>query len=279
MSLKYKLVRHIYAEPRFKITRVVNESIGRFELVKIVNSEFLTVQSDDCWSRDYEILKELDSETIIKASGLEKQGKNTILTLEDFDGQSFARFIEQQDVNLSSFLKIGIQLTEALETIHHHCIVHQKIQPSSILIDPISLKLKLIDFSFATRTTTLAKVQSQPKLGLDTAYIAPEQTGRMNIALDYRADFYSLGILLYRLLVGALPYQAQNFLELIHCHLAQIPVAPHDRNPKIEPTISSIVVKLLAKNPDARYQSATAIKSRFETLPSSISQSRCNRTI
>ncbi|MEL6929600.1 MAG: AAA family ATPase [Cyanobacteria bacterium J06600_6] len=214
--------------------------------------------------KDYSLLSSLSAESIINAQQLEKCGQNPILILSDFEGQSLAQFIKQRSLNLAEFLEIGIQLTSALAEVHHHGIIHQNIQPNSILINPASLKLKIIDLSLAIKGTAVAKIRSKAMSGLDTAYIAPEQTGRMNIPLDYRADFYSLGILFYRLIVGVLPYKATGFLELIHCHLAQTPIAPHHLNSEIAETISLLIVKLLAKNPDDRYQSATAIAADLQ---------------
>ena len=264
MSFKYKLVERVHLDRRFKIDRIIDRATLEPKLIKTINSEFTPVQANDWLTKDYAFLRDFRAKTIIQAETIEQHESNLFLVLSNFTGQSLAQFLEQQNVSFLKFSNIAIQLTEALAEIHQQGIVHQNIQPDCILIDSASLEIKIIDFSLATRITAVVKAESTQPLGFDAAYIAPEQTGRMNIPLDYRADFYSLGILFYRLITGVLPYKAENSLELIHCHLAQTPVAPHDLSSEIPKAISSIVVKLLAKNPDDRYQSAVAIQADLE---------------
>ena len=264
MSLKYKFVRHVCADKRLRIERVIDESTGEFRLIKTVGAEFSATQIRNWLEKDYNYLRNLDIETIIKPCQLEQRGAKLLSILSDFAGQSLAQFIILKQVNVDEFLQIGIQLASTLAEIHHRGIIHQNFHPAAILIDPVSLKLKIIDFSLAIKTETQTKISLETALDLDPAYLAPEQTGRMNIPLDYRADFYSLGILLYQLIVGTLPFKTSSFLELIHCHLARTPIAPHQINSEIPEIISSIVLKLLAKNPDDRYQSAAAINADLQ---------------
>ena len=262
MSSKYELVERVYVNPRYKLDRVVEKTTHKFRLIKTISSEFTVAQASEWLEKDYAILKELCVKTIIQPHQ-RQQHQQPCLVLKNFAGQSLTQFLLQRSVSCSEFFKIGIQLVEALDAIHQHGIIHQNIQPGCILINPVSLELKIIDFSLATKVTEVVEVLSQLSR-LDTIYIAPEQTGRMNIPSDERADLYSLGILFYRLVVGVLPYGAKNSLKLIHSHLAQTPIAPHDLNPEIPKTISMIIERLLAKNPDDRYQSAVAIKADLE---------------
>ncbi|MGH8000996.1 MAG: ATP-binding protein, partial [Brasilonema sp.] len=126
-------------------------------------------------------------------------------------------------------------------------------------------EVKLIDFGIST-------VFSQEKFSFENinvlegtpAYISPELTGRMNRSFDYRTDFYSLGVTFYELLTNQLPFETTDLMELVHCHIAKQPVPPHEINPEIPLVISEIVMKMLAKNADDRYQSAWGIKADLE---------------
>ena len=260
-----KLVE-IYANDRFTIECIIDESGQNSGLIKTINANFSRVEVKESLSKEYTLLKKFQAKSIIKPHRLENQENKLILSLENFAGESLVQFLQAQRVSLSTFLAIAIQLTEALEVIHRQGIIHQNLQPGCILINPHNSELKIIDFSFATavKPNSATEVVAELLSGLNIAYIAPEQTGRMKIALDYRADFYSLGILLYQILTGVLPYDTKDSLELIHSHLAQTPKAPHQLDDRIPMIISAIILKLLAKNPDARYQSASAIKADLE---------------
>jgi serine/threonine protein kinase len=133
------------------------------------------------------------------------------------------------------------------------------------LRNPATGVVKINDFGIATRFARTNPSFSNPTALEGTlAYISPEQTGRMNRMLDYRTDFYSLGVSFYELLVGQLPFVTDDVLELVHCHLAKQPVPPHQVNVDIPSIVSDIVVKLMAKNAEERYQSAAGIKADLE---------------
>jgi histidine kinase len=255
----------LYADNRFKIERMIDESGQDSVLIKTINAtKFLAVEAQKSLTKEYALLKSFQSKNIIKPHKLENHQNKPILILENFAGQSLVQFLQSQRVSLPTFLTIAIQLVEALQAIHLQGIIHQNIQPGCILINPQTFELKMIDFSFAVNGDSLVEAAPELLSDLNIAYIAPEQTGRMKIAFDYRADFYSLGILLYQILTGVLPYDAQDSLELIHCHLAQTPPAPYLLDDRIPVVISGMIMKLLAKNPDERYQSASAIKADLE---------------
>jgi histidine kinase len=259
----------LYVDARFKIERMIAESEQDSVLIKTINSNFSRVEVKEKLSKEYALLKKFQAKSIIKPHQLENQENKLILSLENFEGQSLVQFLQAQTflaIRLRLCFAIAIQLTEALEAIHRQGIIHQNLQPGCILINPHSFELKIIDFSFATavKTNLATEVPAELLSGSNIAYIAPEQTGRMKIALDYRADFYSLGILLYQILTGVMPYDTEDSLELIHSHLAQTPQAPHLIDDRIPVVISAIILKLLAKNPDERYQSASAIKADWE---------------
>ncbi|NJO95237.1 MAG: AAA family ATPase [Pleurocapsa sp. CRU_1_2] len=266
MDLFYsnKLVEQVYADARFEIERMIPKSGQDSILIKIINVNISEVEAKKSLTKEYALLKAFEARSIVKPLRLEHYENKPVLVLENFEGQSLVQFLQAQRVSLPAFLAIAIQLTEALQAIHRQGIIHRNLEPGCILINPNSFELKLIDFSYATKKDVVTDAASKLFSGLDISYIAPEQTGRMNIALDYRADFYSLGILLYQIVTGVMPYDTQDALELSHCHLALTPPAPHQLDDRISQVISAMIMKLLAKNPDDRYQSAEAIKADLE---------------
>ncbi|HEY9298490.1 MAG TPA: AAA family ATPase, partial [Phormidium sp.] len=173
---------------------------------------------------------------------------------------------EQNKLKVIDFLNIAFQLSEILGNLHKNHIIHKDIKPHNILISSETAEVRIIDFSIASRLERENQTISNPNLLEGTlAYMSPEQTGRMNRSLDYRTDFYSLGVTFYKMLTGELPFLATEPLEFVHCHIAKVPVPPHHLNPEIPEAISSIVMKLLAKMAEDRYQSAEGLKFDLET--------------
>ena len=258
MNHNYKLVEKISENSRSQISRAVDIDGSRV-LIKTMNPSFERDRAKLGLKDELAILSSLDARSIIKVDKSKTQIDKLLVVLEDFPSQSFVRFFPAQNISVPTFLTIAMQLTSALKEIHRQRIVHCNIQPDCILINS-DLELKIVDFFFAINLTADNTASLQKLSGLNIAYIAPEQTGRMNIPLDCRTDFYALGVLLYQLITGVLPYNAKDSLELIHCHLAQRPPAPYCVDKSIPPVISSVVMKLLAKNPDNRYQSAAALE-------------------
>ncbi|MEH1787640.1 MAG: AAA family ATPase, partial [Nostoc sp.] len=188
--------------------------------------------------------------------------------MEDFGGISLKDFAKVERLHITSlkeFLLSAISLCNTLDIVIRHRIIHKDIKPSNILINPETKQVKLIDFSIASllpRETQ--EIQNANALEGTLAYLSPEQTGRMNRGIDYRSDFYSLGVTFYELLTGQLPFVSDDPMELVHCHLAKNPIAVHHHNPNIPLVLSEIISKLMAKNAEDRYQSALGIKHDLE---------------
>ncbi|MEG5140403.1 AAA family ATPase, partial [Microcoleus sp. A6-D4] len=152
-------------------------------------------------------------------------------------------------------------------------IIHKDIKPANILINPETKQVKLIDFSIASLLPRETQTLVNPNVLEGTlAYISPEQTGRMNRGIDYRTDFYSLGVTFYELLTGVLPFPSNEPMELVHCHLAKAAPLVHEINPEIPPVFSEIVSKLMAKNAEDRYQSALGLKFDLENCLTQIQE-------
>ncbi|MGL5508093.1 MAG: AAA family ATPase, partial [Microcoleaceae cyanobacterium] len=196
---------------------------------------------------------------------LEPWGNSYALVMPDIGSISLDKYIQQKSLTLLQILEIALQLTNILHELHQQNIIHKDIKPANILIHPVSQEIKLIDFSIASllpRETQ--EIQSPNILEGTLAYLAPEQTGRMNRGIDYRADFYALGVTLYELFTHQLPFIADDPLEIIHCHIAKIPTSVTQINSTIPETLAAVVAKLMAKNAEDRYQSAVGLKQDLQ---------------
>ncbi|HEV2611771.1 MAG TPA: AAA family ATPase [Noviherbaspirillum sp.] len=209
---------------------------------------------------EYALLQSLDAPEILKPIALQEDSIHPALVLEFFPGESLDVVLARQPrLDLRTALDIALQSVRALAALHAAGFVHHDIRPANFLLAhaPHGIQVKLADASRATARESATS--SRPAAGSDWAYVSPEQTGRMKRQADYRTDFYSLGILLYRLLTGQLPFQANDALEWVHCHLARMPVPPHYLVPDLPHAVSHLVLKLLAKVPEDRYQSASGL--------------------
>lgn len=162
-------------------------------------------------------------------------------------------------------LSDAIAVCEILGRIHAANIIHKDINPGNIVFNLDTGVVKIIDFGIATQFNRTNPTFKSPHVLEGTlAYLSPEQTGRMNRMLDYRTDFYSLGVTFYELLTGQLPFPTTDVLELVHCHIAKHPIASNEINTKIPKPVSDIILKLMAKNAENRYRSAWGIKADLE---------------
>jgi serine/threonine protein kinase len=184
-----------------------------------------------------------------------------VLMFED-DGSRPARtLLEQGRFELNAALSIGVNLARAVAEIHAERLTHRNLSDLSVWINPATFDVRLFDFTLASRDArSEARFDGIGHIRGDLRYVAPEQTGRMNRVVDYRCDYYSVGVLLYRLLCGRLPFDAEDLLELVHSHVARRPVPPHLIDPLLPKTLSDIVLKLLAKPAEERYQSAIGLR-------------------
>ncbi|MCG3159003.1 MAG: Anaerobic nitric oxide reductase transcription regulator NorR [bacterium] len=206
--------------------------------------------------REYELLRSLPIAGIAQACALELHPPNPVLILEDIGGESLRHLLDARGITLDLFFEIGLQLAATLAAIHQHGIIHKDIAPKNIVVNPASRQVQLIDFSIASRLPHESQKISHPNLLEGTlAYMSPEQTGRMNRTVDYRTDFYSLGVTFYEMLTGSLPFEFADPLELVHAHLAKMPAPPRALNPAVPQALSEIVMKLMAKTAENRYQS------------------------
>lgn len=264
----YQIINQIYSSTNSEVYRAIREADNKKIILKIIKQDYPTPQELIRYKQEYEIVRSLDSDRLIKAYSLEQVNPRLAIALEDFGGRSLKSWINERNVSalpLEEFLKIAIATVESLENLHAANIIHKDINPANIVINPETGELKLIDFGISTKLTRENPILKNPNVLEGTlAYISPEQTGRMNRYVDYRSDFYSLGITFYELLTGKLPFESEDALELVHCHIAQQPRSPQELNSEIPTTLSNIVMKLMAKTAEERYQTTWGIKADLE---------------
>ncbi|MDP5016106.1 MAG: serine/threonine-protein kinase PknK, partial [Dolichospermum sp.] len=261
----YKITELIYASEKTTVYRGEQERTQTPMIIKVLNSHYPRLQDLIAFKNQFAISQQIDHPNIIKCYGLEKYGHSYALLLEDFSGISLSEYTNSQRLGLSSFLLMAIEITKALEFLYEKKIIHKDIKPKNILINPQTQEIKLIDFSISSLLPKeTADIKSPNVLAGTLTYMSPEQTGRMNRGIDYRTDFYSLGVTFYELLTGQLPFKSQNHLELVYCHLAKEPINPKQINSQIPQILADIIIKLMAKNPDERYQTARGIRNDLE---------------
>ncbi|MEM9215218.1 MAG: serine/threonine-protein kinase PknK [Cyanobacteria bacterium P01_F01_bin.150] len=263
--LGYTLVECLYQGTKTVVCRARDIVSEHSVIIKFLNQDYPGFSALVQFRNQYTITKHLPIPGIVKPLKLEPLGNSYALVMEDNGCISLARYGQQHSLDVNEILAIAIQLAAILHDLHHHRVIHKDIKPVNILIHPDSKQVRLIDFSIASLLPKETQaIQSPKSLEGTLAYLAPEQTGRMNRAIDYRTDFYALGVTLYELLTGQLPFSNDDLMELIHCHMARIPSAVNQVNPEIPAAVAAIVAKLMAKNAEDHYQSALGLKYDLE---------------
>ncbi|MDF5729493.1 MAG: AAA family ATPase, partial [Rhizonema sp. PD38] len=259
----------IYESSASLVYRGIGKADNRALVIKLLKQDYPSPQELTRYRQEYQITRSLNLKGVVKAYSQQDYQRTLVMLLEDFGGESLEHWIRQRQdfcpISLSTFLQLAINLTDILGRIHATHVIHKDINPGNIVLNPDTGVVKIIDFGIATRFTRTSLTFKSPHVLEGTlAYLSPEQTGRMNRLLDYRTDFYSLGVTFYELLTGQLPFSTTDIMELVHCHIAKPPVPPHQLNAAIPKPVSDIVLKLMAKNAEDRYQSAWGIKGDLE---------------
>jgi PAS domain S-box-containing protein len=214
----------------------------------------------DRLTHEYELKDGLDGSWALRPLDLVRNAARTMLVLEDAGGEPLAALLGVP-MEMGWFLRLAIGITVALGKLHQRGLVHKDIKPANILVNSATGEVRLMGFGIASRLARERQSPHPPETIAGTlAYMAPEQTGRMNRSIDSRSDLYALGVTFYQMLTGALPFTAADPMEWVHCHLAKRPVAPAERLTEIPSGISAIVMKLLAKWAEDRYQTAAGLE-------------------
>jgi predicted ATPase len=233
---------------------------GRYGvLVVLPVSEQPTPATLDRLAHEYSLKDELDGAWAVRPLELVREQDRTLLLLEDPGGEPLDLSLGAP-MEVGSFLRLAIAIAEALGNVHAAGLLHKDIKPANFLVDSATGAVRLTGFGIASRLPRERQPPEPPEVIAGTlAYMAPEQTGRMNRSIDSRSDLYACGVTFYQMLTGSLPFAAGDPMEWIHCHIARQATPPSERSKTISPPLSAIVMKLLAKTADERYQTAAGI--------------------
>src|SRR5215470_17662331 len=208
---------------------------------------------------EYALRAALDPAWAVRPLVLTQHQGRPVLVLEDPGGEPLTRLLGRP-LTLPQGLRLAIGLAVALGQLHGQGLIHKDVKPAHVLVNEATGQVWLLGFGIASRLPRERQAPEPPDVIAGTlAYMAPEQTGRMNRSIDARSDLYALGITLYELLTGRLPFTASEPLEWVHCHIARQPAPPTERLPEVPSAVSAIIMKLLAKTAEDRYQTAAGL--------------------
>ena len=262
----YQIHDEIFAGRSTRVLRAQRLSDERPVIVKtLVDYEFPGMHEIEKLRREFAIASTPGLRRVVRPLEIAEYGNGIALVFEDHGGDSLAKIIREKNIGIAAFLRIAIRIVDALESVHSAGIIHLDIKPHNIVVNAQTGDVALTDFGIATRLSRENPTVASPeRLQGTLAYMSPEQTGRMNRSIDYRADLYSLGVTFYEMLTRTLPFSSDDPLAMIHFHIAVIPESPRVRSPEIPQPISEIVMKLMARNAEDRYQSARGLRHDLE---------------
>ncbi len=250
----------IYESKNSILYKAKRKSNNESFIAKTLSSEYPSSESLAHFKFEYELLNKLNIDGIIKVFEMEKLNDKPIFFMEEFSGISLKEYIKKEKIYLEEFLDISIKVLKILKQIHSKNIIHKDINPSNLLFNPETRQIKIIDFGISTELLKENPIPlTSDSLEGTVYYISPEQSGRMNRLIDYRTDFYSLGVTFYQILIGVLPFDSKDVLEIIHFHIAKNPKLPHEIQDGIPEVLSSIILKLMEKDAESRYQTCDGI--------------------
>jgi PAS domain S-box-containing protein len=230
-------------------------------LLVLAASEQPAPATVDRLAHEYSFKDQLDSTWAVRPLELVRDRGRTILVLEDPGGELLGGLLGKS-MEVERFLRLAVGIAAAIGKVHKRGLIHKDIKPTNILVNTANGEVRLTGFGVASRLTRERQPPDPPEVIAGTlAYMAPEQTGRMNRSVDSRSDLYSLGATLYEMLTGSPPFTASDPMEWVHCHIARQPHSPSERANGIPEALSSIVMKLLAKTAEERYQTAAGVEA------------------
>ncbi len=254
----YKVVDVLHRSTKAVVYRGKRAVDGHGVILKLLAEECPTPERVAAFRQEFEINRRLARNPGVCA--FERIGDRWLMVLEDAGGATLASMKIAGKLSILEFLRLSIRIVEELGELHKNLVIHRDLSPGNIVVDARSGAVRLIDFGASTFLQRQNATFSSPSgLKGTLTYMAPEQTGRMNRAVDYRGDYYSIGVILYELIVGKPPFITDDPLELVHSHIAKHPPPPNISHPATPDAVSRIILKLLAKNAEDRYQSASGL--------------------
>ena len=260
----YELRELVREGRRTSVYRARRLADQRSVVLKCLRSDHTGQREAARLRREFEILSRFDHDNVVRAYGLERIGSGLALVLEDFGGGTLRELVRGEAVDIGLFLRVALHLVDALAVVHANGVIHKDVKPDNVLLDPRDGRVALADFSVSSLVAEEAQGGGPAFLEGTLHYMSPEQTGRMNRTVDYRSDYYSLGVTFYHLLTGRLPFEGSDPMEIIHAHIARVPLAPNAVNPRVPAVLGRIVAKLMAKTAEGRYQSLRGLRADLE---------------
>ena len=259
----YRLGSEIAHDEQTTVYRAVREQDGLPVIIKTLSREYPLPAEVRRLEFEYRMLEKLRSPHVVGALGLARTGGQLALILEDFGADVLAS--RRTPLPLSEFFRVAKQIVAALGHVHAHDVIHKDVRPHTLLANADGSVVKLLSFQLATEISRESRdVSVANQLEGALPYISPEQTGRMNRALDYRSDHYSLGVTLFELLTGELPFSASDVMGWVHCHISMPAPRVRERAHEVPLMLSELVAKLMAKEPRERYQSTRGLLADLE---------------
>lgn len=268
----YQTKEIIYTSEQTIVYRGSNKS-GNPVILKVLNDSYPNQERLSRFRLEHDIIQSFaakpgagDVARVIGIHDLVQHHNSLMIVLEDVGGDSLEHHLQGGVLPMDQFLPLALLITAIIEQIHKNFVIHKDINPSNIIWNPEKGWVRMIDFDLS-ETLTKEYMESRNYRNLEgtPAYLSPEQTGRMNRAMDFRSDLYSLGATFYFLLTGTTPFCCSDTLEMVHSHLARQPQPPHEKNPHIPMVLSKMVLKLLSKEPEHRYQTVEGLKRDIQT--------------
>ncbi len=262
----YQIKEELFRSNQTIIYRALREKDKTSVIIKTLSAQYPSSRLISRLKHEVHMIQKLDGDGVIHAYEQIEYANNHALILEDIQGISLHGYLNRAErIDMEQFLRLAIDISQGLGQIHRQNVIHKDLNPNNIIFNQATERVQIIDFGISTELSSEKQnVNITNKLEGSIAYISPEQTGRMNRELDYRTDYYSLGVTLYELFTGKRPFLADDPLELVYCHIARIPPFPNEVNPDASRPISGIIMKLMAKNAEDRYQSTGALISDLE---------------
>jgi predicted ATPase/transcriptional regulator with GAF, ATPase, and Fis domain len=224
-------------------------------------TEHPSLESVNRLTHEHDLQSFLDSSWAVRPLELVRERGQTMLVVDYPGGEPLDRLV-RQPMEIGQFLRLAVPLSDAVGRLHGCGLIHKDLKPANVLVDPASGLVRLTGFGIASRLPRERQSAQPPEFIAGTlAYMAPEQTGRVNRSIDSRSDLYSLGVTFYEMLTGSLPFTASDPMEWVHCHMARRPAAPSERLKSVPAAVSAITMKLLSKTAEDRYQTAAGVES------------------
>ena len=255
------------------VCKAVRERDNQTVVLKFPHPEITTLDEITRYHKEFETLSRLSSKHIVKVYEILEQDGIPIIVMEYVDYLSLSEVLVNHRPTISEAIGLAEQIARALDDIHSFNVVYKNLSPSNVLCNADLSQIRLIDFGLASFQNVALPPEANDILEGTIEYVSPEQTGRMNRTIDYRTDIYSLGVLLYQLLTGELPFSSTDYLEIIFQHLAKTPAPPSSINPAVPVAVDKIIFKMMAKAPEERYQSTYAVISDLSRINDLISAS------